>query len=164
MTHRGCPIGNTKAQKWELGHDAALRNWFNRGYSFSQAATKINDEFDTRYSRNACIGRAGRIGLVSALTKTRQPVISKKPDRQHERWTGGAPRQRARVPSPPPVCTETPARHVTLADLEPGDCRFPFGEGPFTFCGAPKLGGSYCGFHAKICCGAGTISERMAAR
>lgn len=44
-------------------------------------------------------------------------------------------------------------RHVTLADLEKNDCRFPFGDSrTFTFCGHPQVdGSSYCAEHTKLC-------------
>lgn len=47
-----------------------------------------------------------------------------------------------------------------LLDLEPNDCRFPFGESNFKFCGEPKrvfmrLGrlcvSAYCHEHHLIC-------------
>lgn len=65
----------------------------------------------------------------------------------------------------PFVCAEAAdviPRHLTLAQLEPGDCRYPYdGAEGFTFCGNPtlhyKLMGldresSYCGPHHRICC------------
>lgn len=48
----------------------------------------------------------------------------------------------------------------TLLELEPGDCRFPFGDEDFTFCGAQKhmhlvgdklVQSSYCKQHHLIC-------------
>lgn len=47
-----------------------------------------------------------------------------------------------------------------LLELEPNDCRYPFGDVDFKFCGKPKclhvLGGelvqsSYCNEHCLIC-------------
>lgn len=39
-----------------------------------------------------------------------------------------------------------------ITELEPGQCRYPFGEGPFTFCGAPQCGEetSYCAEHHAV--------------
>ncbi len=47
----------------------------------------------------------------------------------------------------------TEPRHLTLADLERDDCRFPFGTDrlAYTFCGAPKApGSSYCEEHLRF--------------
>ena len=49
-------------------------------------------------------------------------------------------------------CLEIEPRHVTLAELGPDDCRYPFGERDFTFCGNTKLAGSsYCRVHHAAC-------------
>jgi GcrA cell cycle regulator len=43
-----------------------------------------------------------------------------------------------------------------LAELEPGDCRYPRDDqaaAPYQFCGQPtRQGSSYCGFHFERCC------------
>ncbi len=39
-----------------------------------------------------------------------------------------------------------------LLDLEPEDCRYPFGDGPIVFCGCPAVAGSsYCLPHKILC-------------
>ena len=39
----------------------------------------------------------------------------------------------------------------TLLDLEHGECRWPFGDGPFLFCGDPAQdNSSYCSGHHAI--------------
>lgn len=42
--------------------------------------------------------------------------------------------------------------HLTLFDLEEGQCRFPFGDGPFTFCGhlVREDGKPYCAEHYAL--------------
>lgn len=41
--------------------------------------------------------------------------------------------------------------HLNLADLEYGQCRFPFGDGPFTFCGCQTYEDSpYCAEHHAL--------------
>jgi GcrA cell cycle regulator len=42
-------------------------------------------------------------------------------------------------------CAEVVPRHLSLADLAPDDCRFPYGEDAITFCGHRQTkGSSYC--------------------
>lgn len=49
-------------------------------------------------------------------------------------------------------CFRAQPRYLTLMQLEPDDCRFPFGDGPITFCGHPKTpGSSYCREHHLLC-------------
>jgi GcrA cell cycle regulator len=55
--------------------------------------------------------------------------------------------------------------NLSLLDLEPGNCRWPFGNGPFLFCGHPSMEGSkYCTPHFYLSIGPGTTSERIATK
>jgi GcrA cell cycle regulator len=52
-------------------------------------------------------------------------------------------------------CVEVNPRHLSLVDLEPGDCRYPYGgeeDGDvITFCGHPQReGSSYCVPHFHL--------------
>jgi GcrA cell cycle regulator len=60
-------------------------------------------------------------------------------------------------------CAGIEPRHLSLLDLEPSDCRYPYGDGPITFCGHAKQdGSSYCSSHFHLTRGTGTSSERAA--
>lgn len=62
-------------------------------------------------------------------------------------------------------CVEIVPRHLSVMDLEHDDCRYPFGDGPITFCGHPKMSGSsYCTAHHHLTRGEGTASERAATK
>lgn len=42
--------------------------------------------------------------------------------------------------------------NIKLEDLKNRECRYPYGEGPYTFCGHPvKDNSSYCTDHHAIC-------------
>lgn len=42
--------------------------------------------------------------------------------------------------------------NVSLDDLQPHECRYPYGDGPFLFCGNPVEGeSSYCAAHHRLC-------------
>ena len=71
-------------------------------------------------------------------------------------------------------CVEIVPRQLSLVELEPGDCRYPYGgdeEGDaITFCGHPRRqGSSYCAPHFHLTRGpgiplqrdAGTVSLRL---
>ena len=54
-------------------------------------------------------------------------------------------------------CVKLEPRHLSLTDLEHGDCRYPYGgdeEGEaITFCGHPRRNGaSYCTPHFHLSC------------
>lgn len=63
------------------------------------------------------------------------------------------------VPPPAPAVVEVPvgvkrkpAGTYSIFDLMPSNCRYPIGNGPFTFCGAEALWpSSYCEKHTRLC-------------
>lgn len=138
-------------------------------------AEMMNREFATAFSRCAILGKINRLGLSdSRPASERWPAAEKKP-----RASRALPeRERAERLTRPPMenvetvklrCVEIVARHLSLVDLEPGDCRYPFGgdalNEPITFCGHPSRDGSpYCTPHFHLCRGQGTVSERIATR
>jgi GcrA cell cycle regulator len=118
-------------------------------------------------SKNAIIGRRGRIGLAGAkrVAKPRnrspnrskaEPQISK---RRMAMLLKAEPLLRD-VPSTAPIGAKS------LLDLAPGECRWPFGDKPYTFCGRQAAAGSYCAGHARIAYRPGVMSapERAQAR
>ncbi len=105
-------------------------------------------------TRSAVIGRAHRSGLSvdqkdgferSALGGIRSTSQALKAPRKR------APRVRKPAASRPVVhvvrCVEVNPRHLLQDDLRHGDCRYPYGDGPFTFCANPVFHGSYCEPH-----------------
>jgi len=54
---------------------------------------------------------------------------------------------------------------LDILDLEPGNCRWPYGDHPVTFCGHPQVpSSSYCAAHTRVSSGAGSFGERQAHR
>jgi GcrA cell cycle regulator len=146
--------GNLMAAKWLPAHDAALTKHLAANMSFADAAGEINREFGTAYSRNATIGRAGRIRLRSTVGKSQGSKRHKGPRKAQPR----APKIERKAPA---VFACDPAsglrvadvipRNIPLFELQPGDCRWPYGHGPFVFCGCPTLAdGSYCEAHQAL--------------
>lgn len=58
---------------WLEIHSEALRGFVKLGLSFTESAKKLNSEFGTSYTRNACIGRAQRMGVAGKLKRGRRP-------------------------------------------------------------------------------------------
>lgn len=146
-----------QARAWSPDMDSELRRYIKGGYSFAEAVAELNQKFGTSFSRNAAIGRAYRIGIeIVRLPKASKPA---KPRRQKS----AVFRPRPEIVIPIPVVAVDP-RYLDLIDLKDGDCRFPLGTGPYTFCGNPKCeGSSYCQPHRMVCEGTGTVSERSVA-
>jgi GcrA cell cycle regulator len=158
---------------WASEHSDALRDCLSRGMSYGQAVRAINTRFGTEFTRNAAIGRASRLGLKPASVRKVLPR-----PRRPARWGESSPKApqtvvRPVAPAPPasePVklrCIGISPRLLAFADLEPGDCRYPYGgekEGEaYAFCGHPRIPrSSYCRPHHALTHGPGTLSERMA--
>jgi GcrA cell cycle regulator len=162
---------------WASEHSEALREYLAKSMSFSEIAKAINVRFKTAYSRNAAISRAKRMGLggdrpqvslkhwPKAAPKAQQPWLHKPGERRLPEFMRRVPiferTETARL-----RCVETDPRHLSLIDLEPGDCRYPYGgdeEGEaITFCGHPRhQGSSYCVPHFHLTRGPGSVSERL---
>jgi GcrA cell cycle regulator len=115
------------------------------GKSFAEIAALLNEQFNTAYSRNAVCGKGFRLQVraprkvkASPKPRKRKPVepVIKPPPRMEEIQLR---------------CVEVEPRHLTLDQLEPNDCRYPFGDGPFTFCGHGSMEGSpYCVSHFHL--------------
>src|SRR5947209_2126055 len=118
---------------WPLQHSEALREYFVQGLSYSRIARAINERFNTRYTRNAALGRAKRMGLAGpdrprTLSNgfPRRPRRSKKarlpqsPQRHVPEFIKQAPT--APVKMPKLRCVELVPRHLSLIDLDPRDC------------------------------------------
>jgi GcrA cell cycle regulator len=162
---------------WAEEHSRALREYLEKGLSFSRIANAINARFNTAYSRNATIGRARRMGLSAPgrVPARRKPQPKPRPARLLKM------RARALAPSrPKPAarkraaalklrCVGIVPRHLSLLELERGDCRYPYGgeaEGEaITFCGHPRReGSSYCVAHFHLTSCPDTASERIAGK
>ena len=178
-----------QSDDWTPAHSAALCEHLARGMSFSAIAEAINAKFNTAYTRNATIGRARRMGLTHSDSDDRlipppqETPLPKLPEIRslsEPRWLSETrshrPRRAAEFWRLPPVFESEPAelrcadvipRHLTLTDLAPGDCRYPYGgdteSEAITFCGHPqRLGSSYCAAHFDLTSGPGTAAERAA--
>ena len=148
---------------WAPEHSDALREHLAKGMSFSEVAKAINSRFNTTYSRNAVLGRATRMGLTGEGRST-----SPSGDRPAAmRGIGEARPTEPRMPAcwlipvfkrgkPKKLrCVEIEPRHLSLVDVEHGDCRYPYGgdedDGAITFCGHPRrTGSSYCTPHFHL--------------
>jgi GcrA cell cycle regulator len=159
-----------QSMNWAPEHCDALREYHAKGMSYAEIAEAINAKFKTDYSRSAALGRARRIGLADP-NRPKLPPIASAPQLHTIRERHAASLQLMPVFEPAEKvklrCVDVDPRHLSLIDLEPGDCRYPYGgdeEGEaITFCGhARRRGSSYCTAHFHLSCGPGTAAERMA--
>ena len=149
---------------WAPEHSAALREHLAKGLSFSETVKAINSKFSTSYSRNAALGRARRMGLMGE-DRPKSPLAAKPPNLKRIVESRSTESKNPAFPWPTPVfarikprklrCVKVKPRHLSLIELEYGDCRYPYGgdeEGEaITFCGHPRrTGSSYCAPHFHL--------------
>ena len=158
---------------WLPEHSAALQDLRARGLSYSEIADTINATFSTAYTRNAALSRAQRMGLAGldrpepSLPGRLDPPRPSLPELPRiGRLRGGRAEPKPdpnrwpkifseTVEMPQLRCAAVAPRHLSLLDLEPGDCRYPYGgdaDGEaMTFCGHPsRAGSSYCTPHLDL--------------
>jgi GcrA cell cycle regulator len=156
---------------WAPAHSDALRKHFALGKSYAEIARAINAAFRTNYSRCATIGRARRLGLgrvepaepmeppkpveVAAVMPKAQSSNLHKLGKRFEAMSKWFVPFLERVEMPSLRCVEIDPRHLSLLELEAGDCRYPYGgdkEGEaITFCGHTRReDSSYCAAHFHL--------------
>jgi len=143
---------------WTEDRTETLRKLWAAGVSFSNIAAQIGG-----VTRSAVGGKLYRLDLVGRDTNPRtysqrtpeqiEAAKRAKSDRRNERRRT----QRVsfvmvkRVNLEALRCIEVEPMHKSFADLGPNDCRYPYGDGPYTFCGQQKFGdSSYCGGHMAL--------------
>lgn len=148
------PILQTSSPWDDYSRSKATELWSN--HSATQIAEFLRGHgYDV--TRNSVVGFLHRNNLTAK---------DKSEDHQKARSSARNPRQPHMTPETIALrCVEITPRHLTLLDLEPEDCRFPYGgDGqPTTFCAHPrKAGSSYCTPHFALTRGEGTPGERAA--
>jgi GcrA cell cycle regulator len=172
-----------RSNSWPEAHITALREHVAAGTgSYREIAHLINGTFGTSYTRTAVLAKVSRLGLAAThkgaaaaplttaqIAARREARIAK---RKIEAEATGRETAALLTREPPrlecaPIVDIAEPRHLELAELKAGECRYPFGDHPpFTFCGRAVMqqGRPYCAHHTKLCLGEGTASERHATR
>lgn len=154
MTQRNQYSG---ANPWPDERVEELKTLHAEGLSFGQIARTLGG-----VSRNACIGKARRLGLVARVGNV--GAATRKANGARTR-----PAKSLALPPPPPSEPEPlmleDGSVVTMANVGFIQCRWPRWSDTehesFRVCGHVKeLGSPYCLYHRHRAAGAGTSSER----
>jgi GcrA cell cycle regulator len=147
--------------KWTPELDAKVQALWGEGLSATEISDQLRSELRITFSRSAVCGRLHRKGVIRADSGRHQGRKRLKPAKLPKvarlRVTRAAPtRSTPFIAQLGPVeiqlrCAEIVPRNLAMVDLEPNDCRYPYGDGPFVFCGHPKVGdGPYCLDHLHL--------------
>lgn len=132
--------------EWTEERVAELKRlWLEARLSFSEIAAQIGC-----YSRNAVIGKAHRLGL----RRDQRPPKERKERPGRKKGPRAITIRSPEVPSAEVfVCKDAgdlEPLHLSLINLRQNSCRWPYGDGPFTFCGHQTVKQPYCAAHAEI--------------
>jgi GcrA cell cycle regulator len=135
---------------WTSEQDDQLRELHVAKETFVEIGAQIG------VTKNAAIGRAHRLGLpprrdMSAPPKprNRSPNRPKAEPRVSMRRLAMTFRDKLACPD-----TLSVGSAKSLLDLAPDECRWPFGDKPYTFCGCKAVTElPYCAGHARIAYG-----------
>ncbi len=120
------------------------------------SASLIGAEMDR--TRNAVLGKLWRLGLsnaASTIRKVKGVRPQKRPQKKKPYKPSPAERLRRIELQKTELrelrCAPVIPRAISFADLEDNECRYPDGEGPYTFCGhLQQAGSSYCANHEAL--------------
>lgn len=171
--HPSIQAASISQEGWTTERVEQLKSLWESGWSCSWIAAKIGG-----VSRNAVIGKVNRLGLPMRKTSfaysTVKPKKPKKP-RVASRDNGGGvasailtklKRNLERDELPTCRAADIVPLHLPLTDLALHACHWPYGDGPFTFCGHQALHEKpYCRAHDRLAhSSAVEISEAERAR
>lgn len=153
MLPRREPVQPRRESPWTPESVDLLKTMWSKGYSAQQISNVLGFP-----SRNAVIGKVGRLGLLGRRRGANQPK-SRKRKSPH---IPNAPIQHPSRPIRPGDMPEPKSEGLSLLDLTDRTCRFPHGDpgdDDFHFCGAAKeIGaGPYCPYHMRV-----TYSDKAA--
>lgn len=140
-----------KTSEWTEPVNERYLVLFHEDHTHSEIAAKLNAEFGTKFTRNACLGRKNRLGLSrdsdrGTVKVKRQPAPPR--DRTVRVRRGHA---EPVVKRPVLICVALAPLNIPLLELTDDHCRFPCDDIMF-YCGHPKKeGSSYCFAHFHEC-------------
>jgi len=120
------------------------------------SASQIAADLGLPFSRNAVIGKLHRLGLSNPMPLVLARRAEKSRKRRGKRKSPNRPMAEPRMPipfkpRPLSVNADTPPIGArSLLALGPDECRWPYGDRDYVFCGAPTGGKVYCVGHQRL--------------
>jgi GcrA cell cycle regulator len=146
---------------WPEEHAQELTRLVASGMVYRLIAESLNERFGTAHTKNAIVGKVQRLNLTPPDKPKKPPYVRKPTPRRREFTSTRIVRANSNSNAMRVIKTveleqyklravELVPEHVSLIDVQ--GCRYPYGDGPFTFCNHPKHdGSSYCTPHRFLC-------------
>jgi GcrA cell cycle regulator len=157
-------LRRTPLSPWTPEIDADMLKLTSTGTTYHEAALILNAKYGTAFTRNSLIGRASRLGGFTPRPKLTPEEREARRLAREARHNAKRRQARQAHGVKPRRVTPKPEREITvlrcagieplnisLFDLTSKTCRWPYGEGPYTFCGHhPSEGSPYCAPHFHL--------------
>lgn len=144
---------------WSDEEVKALKELWKLGWSASKISDELNRLFGSyrlgrKFTRNGVLGKLFRGDAPKRKTVVSRPLGGVRPGHQRQKLTKMFYEN---VPVKPEtvklrvVSKDEPTSRKSLYDLNRNECRYPYGEGDYLFCGSPTDDGvSWCPYHLKL--------------
>lgn len=137
---------SSRGQRWTAEQDETLKKLYMPTADSRLSAAQIAVEMNCGFTRNAIIGRIHRLdlplrGQVKAVRKVKKPPKRTPVIRLvRANWNSTMLRsyEAVEIERAELRCAEIEPRNLSLIELGADECSYPYGDGPFTFCGHPK--------------------------
>lgn len=134
--------------------------WVN--HSATQIAERLTAQFNRPITRNQIIGLVTRAGLGSRSTgqrisrpRPRREKAKRNPVLRFVASNGHFKSMRIMQTVAGEVgrlrCADVEPLHISILELNETTCHYPYGDGPYTYCGLKVAAGAYCIGHAHLC-------------
>jgi GcrA cell cycle regulator len=134
---------------WSVERIEQLKKLYADGYSCAQIAGHLGHA-----TRNAVIGKVHRLGLTrdSRRVPKAGPRAPREAKKSAARPAGNIfeARWQPKKPAEPIAIRCAAVEPFHLSEPEVGKCKYPYGDGPFTFCGHDTAR-TYCDLHHELC-------------
>lgn len=153
--------------KWTPERDRDLTLLVDEGLTCARIADRLSEMHNDEFTKNSVIGRARRLCLVHARAPGpnensghRKRRLATRGENAH--IVRNLRKLKEQMAEPAPIFRTLPVAEVsdrdiasplylTIMELERDNCRWPYGEGDFRFCGRQtKEGSAYCDHHSQL--------------
>lgn len=152
-------VNISQKDHWTVERIDVMKWLYASGAPASLIAAELNEMTDSEFTRNAVIGKVHREKLElrgktwnNREAKSKKTRVPRKPSVSIHaaRWGAIDPAALPPIGLEEIRLADVVPRHVSLLELQCNECRYPYGDCDFTFCGHKTDGASYCRPHTAL--------------
>lgn len=146
-----------RGEYWTAEQDNALKTMWAAGMSGSEIGALMGKTrcailgkvYRLEFGERATGHKASKRRTPEQIEATKRAKAERRNERRRTQYVSVVMVKRINLEAL--RCVEVEPMHKSLIELDPDGCRYPFGDGPFTFCNHTQFeGSSYCGPHLAL--------------